>query len=75
MVLECTAVDPETKKESIATKNWRQLFGSYTRRKNEHDKFAAAIYHDKRVLGHGPKNGLEIPVKYKFIGLEKAIIW
>ena len=36
---------------------------------------AAAIYHDKRVLGHGPKNGLEIPVKYKFIGHEKAIIW
>ena len=24
--------------------------------KNEHDKFAAAIYHDKRVVGHAPKN-------------------
>ena len=23
--------------------------------KNEHDKFAAAIYHDKRVVGHAPK--------------------
>ena len=66
------------------------------------------IYHDKRVVGHAPKNlrkqfyqflslascsiscevtgkwfyqgglvlyGLEIPVKYKFIGPEKAINW
>ena len=24
--------------------------------KNEHDKFVAAIYHDKRVVGHAPKN-------------------
>ena len=89
--------------------------------KHEHYKFAAAIYHDKRVVGHAPKNlskqfyqflslpssfscevtgkwvniggcfrwlsfikevwfymalfvyGLEIHVKYKFIGPEKAI--
>ena len=75
--------------------------------KNEHDKFAVAIYHDKRVVGHAQKKhlskpfyqflslpscsiscevtgkrvnrvggyGLEIPVKYKFIGPEKAINW
>ena len=24
--------------------------------KNEHDMFVAAIYHDKRVEGHAPKN-------------------
>ena len=24
--------------------------------KNEHDKFAAAIYHDKRFVGHATKN-------------------
>ena len=24
--------------------------------KKEDDKFAAAIYHDKRVVGHAPKN-------------------
>ena len=24
--------------------------------KNEHDKCAAAFYHDKRVVGHAPKN-------------------
>ena len=74
--------------------------------KSEHDKFAVAMYHDKRFVGHAPKNlskpfyqflslsscsiscevtgkrvnrgdgyGLEIPVKYKFIGLEKTINW
>ena len=54
MVLECTTVYPGTKKECIyelhgylGTKNWRQWFGSYTRRKNGHDKCATAIYHDK----------------------------
>ena len=29
---------------------------SHLEEKNEHDKFAAAIYHDKRVVGHAPKN-------------------
>ena len=24
--------------------------------KKEHDKLAAAIYHDKRAVGHAPKN-------------------
>ena len=74
---------------------------------NEHDKFAIAIFHSKRiVLGHVPKNlskffsqflslsnctissevtgkrvnrgggyGLEIPVKYTFLGPNKAIEW
>ena len=25
-------------------------------KKNQHDKFVAAIYHEKRVEGHAPKN-------------------
>ena len=73
---------------------------------NEHDKFAIAIFHGKRIVGHVPKNlskffyqflslpnrtiscevtgkrvnrgggyGLEIPVKYTFLGPNKAIEW
>ena len=71
---------------------------------NEHDKFAIAIFHIKRIVGHVPKNltkffyqflpnctigyevtgkrvnrgggyGLEIPAKYTFLGLNKAIEW
>ena len=73
---------------------------------NEHDKFAIAIFHSRRIVGHVPKNlskffyqflslpnctiscevagkrvnrgggyGLEIPVKYTFLGLNKAIEW
>ena len=73
---------------------------------NEHDKFAIAIFHSKRIVGHVPKNlskffyqflslpnctiscevtgksvnrgggyGLEIPVKYTFLGPNKAIEW
>ena len=71
---------------------------------NEHDKFAIAIFHSKKIVGHVPKNlckffyqflsllnstiscevtgkrvnrgggyGLEIPVKYTFLGPNKAI--
>ena len=73
---------------------------------NELDKFAIAIFHGKRIVGHVPKNlskffyqflsfpnctisceftgkrvnrgggyGLEIPVKYTFLGPNKAIEW
>ena len=73
---------------------------------NEHDEFALAIFHSKRIVGHVPKNlskffyqflslsnytiscevtgkrvnrgggcGLEIPVKYTFLGPNKAIEW
>ena len=72
----------------------------------EHDKFAIAIFHGKRIVGQVPKNlseffyqfmslpnctincevtgkrvnrrggyGLEIPVKYTFLGPNKAIKW
>ena len=71
---------------------------------NEHDKFAIAIFHSKRIVRHVPKNlsqlfyqflslpnctisrevtgkrvnreggyDLEIPVKYTFLGPNKAI--
>ena len=71
---------------------------------NEHDKFAIAICHSKKIVGHVPKNlskffyqflslpnctiscevtgkrvnrgggyGLEVPVKYTFLGPNKAI--
>ena len=133
MVLECNAVYPGTKKESIqriwdfsnvfmnymdiwAPKLETVIWKLHQKKKNEHDKFVAAIHHDKRVEGRDPKNlskqfyqflllpscsiscevtgkwvsrggfiwlsfikevwfymtmfvyGLEIPVKYKFIG-------
>ena len=70
---------------------------------NEHDKFAIAIFHSKRIVGHVPKKffyqflslpnctiscevtgkrenrgggyGLEIPVKYTFLGPNKGIEW
>ena len=73
---------------------------------NKHDKFAIAIFHSKRIVGHVPKNlnkffyqflslpnctiscevkckrvnrgggcGLEILVKYTFLGPNKAIEW
>ena len=53
---------------------------------NEHDKSAIAIFRSKRIVGHVPKNlmrrvnrgggyGLEIPVKYTFLGPNKAIEW
>ena len=127
MVLECTAVYPGTKKESIQRIwDFSNVFLNYMviwAPTTWDSKFVAAIYHDKKVEGQAPKNsskqfyqflslpscaiscdvtgkwvnrrgfiwlsfikdvwfymalfvyGLEILVKYKFIGPEKAINW
>ena len=40
--------------------------------KNEHDKFASAIYHDKRVVGHAPKNSSK--QFYQFLSLPSCSI-
>ena len=39
---------------------------------NEQDKFAAAIYHDKRVVGHAPKNLSK--QFYQFLSLPSCFI-
>ena len=41
-------------------------------KKNEHVKFAEAIYHDKRFVGHAPKN-LSKPF-YHFLSLQSCSI-